>query len=92
MRTIHEIRLAMGASRTEMVKAVLAEVARLVGIGVASALPVCFFLARIVRSEAFNGSIYDPLTFAGVGALLFAVALFACYLPARAQRSIPWWR
>ena len=82
------IRIAMGASRTEIVKAVLAEVARLVSIGVASALPVCFFLARIVRSEVFNVSIYDPLTTFAVVGLILAVAFAAAALPARRAAKV----
>ena len=40
-------------------------------------------LTRLMTSLLFGASANDPLTFLGVGALLCAVALLACYLPAR---------
>ena len=48
-------------------------------IGSAAALA----LTRLMRSLLFEVSPADPLTFAGIAAMLVAVALAACYLPAR---------
>jgi predicted permease len=82
------VRIAMGASRTEIVKAVVAEVLRLTGIGVACGLPICFFLARIVRSEVFNVSIYDPLTMFVVVVLILVTSFAAAALPARRAAKV----
>jgi ABC-type lipoprotein release transport system permease subunit len=50
-----------------------------VGIGLLTALA----LTRLLRSFLFGISAYDPLTFIGVSVLLTAVAVAACYFPAR---------
>ena len=42
-----------------------------------------FALTRLMRSLLFEVSPADPLTFAGIAVLLVAVALAACYIPAR---------
>jgi ABC-type lipoprotein release transport system permease subunit len=48
-------------------------------VGIAAALA----LTRLMRSLLFEVSPADPLTFAGIAVLLVAVALAACYIPAR---------
>jgi len=48
-------------------------------IGVLAAL----MLTQLLNSLLFGVSATDPITFAAVAALLFAVALLACYVPAR---------
>jgi putative ABC transport system permease protein len=48
-------------------------------VGIAAALA----LTRLMRSLLFEVSPADPLTFAGIAVLLVAVALTACYIPAR---------
>jgi ABC-type antimicrobial peptide transport system permease subunit len=53
----------------------------LAGIVIGSAAALA--LTRLMRSLLFEVSPADPLTFAGIAALLVAVALAACYIPAR---------
>jgi len=77
------IRVAMGASRFEVIKVVLFEVARLVAIGFSVGLPICFSLARLVRSELFGVSNYDPVTLIVVCSVIAAIALASAALPAR---------
>jgi hypothetical protein len=52
-------------------------------IGVAIGLAAAFGLARLMSSLLFGVSASDPATFAAVAILLFAIALAACYIPAR---------
>lgn len=82
------IRIAMGATRAEIARVVLVEVARLAGIGLAIGLPLCFFLVRTVRSQVFGISIYDPLTTFVVVTLILAVAFAAAALPARRAAKV----
>ena len=84
------IRVAMGASRFEVIKVVLFEVARLAAIGLSIGLPVCFILARLVRSQLFGVSIYDPATLIAVCSVIAATALASAALPAlRAAKVDP---
>jgi hypothetical protein len=76
------IRVAMGASRFEVIKAVLSEVAGLAAIGLSAGLPLCFILARLVRNRLYEISIYDPVTLSAVCGLIAATALASAALPA----------
>jgi putative ABC transport system permease protein len=82
------IRVAMGATRTEVVRMVLSEVARLAAIGIALGLPLSFVLARAVHDQLFGISSYDPLTICVVCALIIAVALASAALPARRAAQV----
>jgi putative ABC transport system permease protein len=84
------IRMALGANREEVLRWVLGRGSRLALIGAG-----CGLLATLVLSQAIAGSSllygvrpYDPLTFIGVTGLMMAVALSACYLPARRATRI----
>ena len=82
--------MALGAKRTNVVRMILSEAAKLVTLSVFGGLLVWFGLARLVASMLFGVSSYDPLTFAGVAVLLSAVTLIACFIPAhRASRVDP---
>lgn len=81
----HEIgiRLALGARRADVLRLVLGQGAALIGGGLALGVAAAAGLVRLMRSLLYATSPYDPWTFAGVVALLAAVALLACYVPAR---------
>ncbi|MBX3277645.1 MAG: ABC transporter permease [Acidobacteria bacterium] len=81
----HEIgiRLALGARRADVLRLVLGQGAALIGGGLALGVAAAAGLVRMMRSLLYATSPYDPWTFAGVVALLAAVALLACYVPAR---------
>ena len=77
------IRAALGAAPAEIMRIVLAQGVRLVGVGLVAGLLVSLVGARVLSPLLAGRSALDPATFAAVGAVLFAVALAACYLPAR---------
>ncbi len=77
------IRMALGAGNSQIAGLVLGQGARMVGLGVALGFVLVFWVTRYVSSLLFGVAPLDPLTLAGVAALIFAVALLAAYLPAR---------
>jgi putative ABC transport system permease protein len=77
------IRIAMGAQRTDILKIALAEGAFLVGSGVLAGLLGSLALTRFLQSMLFDVKPSDPATFAAIAALLAAVTLVACFIPAR---------
>ncbi|MGH9747498.1 MAG: ABC transporter permease [Candidatus Acidiferrales bacterium] len=82
---IHEvgIRMALGASPRDVFTLVVGQGMRLVLIGVALGFIASLALTRLLSSLLFGTSATDPATFAIVALTLIAVALLACYLPAR---------
>jgi predicted permease len=77
------IRLALGATTRDVLKLVMGEGMKPVLIGLVIGLISSFLLTRIMRSFLFGVTATDPLTFAVNTLLLTAVALLACWLPAR---------
>jgi predicted permease len=91
-RRSHEIgiRVALGATPANVLRLILGESAKLVLLGLALGVPAALALTRFLASLLFEVHPADPLTFIGVAALLSAVALIACYVPAkRAMRVDP---
>jgi predicted permease len=81
----HEIgiRVALGASASDVLRMVLGEGMRIAVIGVGIGLAAALGLTRLISTLIYGVSAYDPLTFLGVAFLLSGVALVACYIPAR---------
>lgn len=77
------IRLALGASRPDVLRLVLRDGARLAALGLALGLVGALAAARLLDSLLYRVSVNDPLVFAGVVVLLAAVAFAATFLPAR---------
>ncbi len=77
------IRMALGAQPRSILGLVLQHGLVLTLTGVAAGLISAFALARLLASLLFGVSAHDPITFVGVSALLVAVAVVACYVPAR---------
>ena len=77
------IRMAMGADRSDIRSLVLGQGVRLVIAGVAVGLVAATVLTRLVARYVMLSTSADPLTFTLVTLLLTAIALWACYLPAR---------
>src|SRR5581483_6837540 len=77
------VRLALGAQTRDVLKLVVGQGVRLVAAGVGLGLAASLALTRLLKSLLFGVSTTDPLTFLAVALLLGAVALLACYIPAR---------
>ncbi|HEV3197076.1 MAG TPA: ABC transporter permease [Bryobacteraceae bacterium] len=84
-RQTHEIgiRMALGAGDTDVFRMVLAMGLRLIGIGVAAGLLVSFAVTRVIASQLWGVSPYDPMTIGSVVGVVGVVGLAACYFPAR---------
>jgi putative ABC transport system permease protein len=94
--TVHQrareigIRMALGASKREVVRLILAQGMRLtlagLGVGLLGALVVTRFMASLM----YQVSVFDPLTFTAALALLTAIGFLAAFVPAvRAARADP---
>ena len=81
----HEIglRLALGATSRDILKLVVGSGLRLVFIGGVIGLAGALVLTQLLSGLLFGVSARDPLTLAVIISIFFAVALLACYLPAR---------
>jgi predicted permease len=81
----HEIgiRMTLGASKRDVLRLVLGHGLRLTLIGVILGLAASFALTRFLTSLLLGVTSTDALTFSSVALLLCAVALFACFIPAR---------
>jgi ABC-type antimicrobial peptide transport system permease subunit len=77
------IRIALGAQRSDVLRMMLGDGMRMTLVGVGIGLVAALLATRLMTKMLFGVSATDPLTFAGVAAVLTCVALLACYLPAR---------
>jgi ABC-type antimicrobial peptide transport system permease subunit len=77
------LRLALGATKGDVMRLVLREGLALAAGGVAIGLGLGLWLAKTAQSMVFEIEPRDPITFVSVAILLSAVALAACYVPAR---------
>jgi putative ABC transport system permease protein len=77
------LRMAVGATKRDLVKLVLRGGLRSAVIGTCLGLAGAFALSRVIASLLYEVRPDDPLTFVTAAALLVAIALLACYVPAR---------
>ena len=82
------IRMTLGASNNDVLKAVLGQGLKLTLIGIAIGLGGAIALTRVISNLLYNVSPTDPLTFVCVSLLLAGVALLATYIPARRAARI----
>jgi putative ABC transport system permease protein len=77
------VRLAIGASRQDILGLVLSGASRLILFGIAAGVAGALATARVIQSLLFNTSARDPLVLGVISLLLAGVALIACLVPAR---------
>jgi putative ABC transport system permease protein len=77
------IRTAVGADRRSLLRLIMGEGGQLIALGVVAGLAVAVALSRVLASFLYEIAPTDPLTLTAVGVLFAAVALIACWVPAR---------
>lgn len=86
----HEIgvRIALGAQTRDVLRLIIGQAMKLVVISIIIGLAGALALTRWLTALLFNVKPTDPLTFGAIAFLLTAVALLACYLPARRATKV----
>ncbi len=82
------IRMALGARRGDVLKLVVGQAMALILIGMSIGIAAAFALTRLMSGMLFEVGPADPLTFATIAPVLTAVALPACWLPARRAANV----
>jgi putative ABC transport system permease protein len=82
------VRMALGASPSDILKMVLKQGLILAGAGVVIGVLAAFGLMRLLRTLLFEVSANDVTTFALVGGGLFVIAVVACLIPARRATKV----
>jgi predicted permease len=82
------IRIALGAQRRDVFRLIMIRGVILVGVGVAIGLGASFALSKLLSSLLFGVTPNSVTTLASVSAGLIAVALLACYIPARRATKV----
>jgi putative ABC transport system permease protein len=82
------VRIALGATRADVVRMVLRDGVRIGAFGIAIGTAAAAAGSRVLSSLLFGVSSHDPLTFAALPAGLLLVALFASWIPARRALAV----
>jgi predicted permease len=82
------LRMALGANRGNVVALVLRAASWQVGLGLAIGIPVALLGARLMASQLYGVSTYDPVTIAAAVVILSAFAAIAGFIPAKRAASI----
>jgi putative ABC transport system permease protein len=82
------VRVALGASRMNILKLVVVQGVKLAVIGVVIGVVGSFFVTPVIQSELVSVSAKDPASFIGVSVFLTAVAFVASYVPARRATAV----
>jgi putative ABC transport system permease protein len=82
------IRLALGADRPAILKLILGQGLALTAIGLGAGMAGAIVLTRVLAGLVYGVGTLDPLTFIAVPVVLCAIALLACFIPARRAASV----
>ena len=82
------IRIALGATRAHIFRIVIRQAMIPVAVGLGAGMASALALTRLLESMLFTVSARDPRTMAIIPLILAAIALFACYMPARRAANI----
>ncbi len=82
------IRLSVGAQQSQVLRLIMLDGLKLVGVGTIIGLGLAFLLTRLLGSMLFNISPADPITFAGVTVLFVVVTIAATLNPARKASTV----
>jgi putative ABC transport system permease protein len=77
------LRMALGAHRGDVSRAVMRSAARLIGAGFAIGLPLAFAASRVLESLLYGVKPHDPAVIAAALVVLAGIGLLACLIPAR---------
>jgi putative ABC transport system permease protein len=82
------VRVALGAQAGDILCFIIADGVALIGAGTLLGLLAAFVSTRVLKSQLYGIDATDPLTFLAVSLALAAVALSACYIPARRATKV----
>jgi putative ABC transport system permease protein len=82
------IRMALGARGVNIIRMIVRQGAVLAAIGVLVGMAGSVVLGNFMSSLLFNTKAVDPVTFLATAALLFLVAMVACFVPAYRAASL----
>jgi putative ABC transport system permease protein len=82
------VRIALGATSQSVVRMIVAQGLRLTSLGLAIGLLAAFWMAKLMTALVYGAGTTDPATYAGTTAVLAAVAIIACVVPARTAARV----
>ena len=82
------VRLALGATRRDVVSLIIRQAAWPVGIGVAAGIAISAGLTRVLSTQLFGVTPGDPMTYALVALALGSIAILASFIPARRAAGV----